>query len=134
MIPKVNELLNTTIELETQPSKNFKMYLIEEVVSGTITDLNAMEQVIYKILNTERYQYLIYSWNYGIELNDLLGEAVSYVCPEIERKVTEALIQDDRILSVDSFSFDITVKRKVQVTFTVHTIFGDVNAEKVVNY
>lgn len=134
MIPKVNELLSTTIELETQPSKNFKMYFTQEVVSGTITDLNAMEQVIYKILNTERYQYLIYSWNYGIELNDLLGEPVSYVCPEIERKVTEALVQDDRILSVDSFSFDITEKRKVRVTFTVHTIFGDVNAEKVVNY
>ena len=134
MIPKINELLSTTLELETQPSKNFKMYFAQEVVSGTITDLNAMEQVIYKILNTERYQYLIYSWNYGIELNDLLGEPVSYVCPEIERKVTEALVQDDRILSVDSFSFDITEKRKVQVTFIVHTIFGDVNAEKVVNY
>lgn len=134
MIPKINELLSTTLELETQPSKNFKMYFAQEVVSGTITDLNAMEQVIYKILNTERYQYLIYSWNYGIELNDLLGEPVSYVCPEIERKVTEALVQDDRILSVDSFVFDITEKRKVHVTFIVHTIFGDVNAEKVVNY
>jgi phage baseplate assembly protein W len=134
MIPNINELLSTTLELETQPSKNFKMYFAQEVVSGTITDLNAMEQVIYKILNTERYQYLIYSWNYGIELNDLLGEPVSYVCPEIERKVTEALVQDDRILSVDSFVFDTTEKRKVHVTFTVHTIFGDVNAEKVVNY
>jgi len=112
MIPKINELLSTTLELETQPSKNFKMYFTQEVVSGTITDLNAMEQVIYKILNTERYQYLIYSWNYGIELNDLLGEPVSYVCPEIERKVTEALVQDDRILSVDSFVFDITEKKE----------------------
>ena len=134
MIPTTNTLLNTEVELETQPSKNYKMHFAEEVINGFRDELSAMEQVIFKILNTERYQYQVYSWNYGIELLDLLGEPVSYVCPEIERRITEALVQDDRIESVDSFIFDTTEKRKVHVTFTVHTVFGDVNSEKVVNY
>ena len=90
--------------------------------------------VIYKILNTERYQYIIYSWNYGIETLDLFGEPISYVCPEIERRITEALIQDDRIESVDSFEFDYSKKGKVHVKFKVHTIYGDTEQEKVVNY
>lgn len=134
MIPTTNTILNNEMEVQEEPSKNYKMYFDEEVINGYRDELEAMKQVIFKILNTERYQYIIYSWNYGIELQDLFGEPVSYVCPELERRITEALVQDDRIESVDSFSFDITEKRKVHVTFVVHTIFGDVDAEKVVNY
>lgn len=134
MIPTTNIILNDELEVQEQASKNYKMYFEQEVINGYRDELEAMKQVIFKILNTERYQYIIYSWNYGIELQDLFGEPVSYVCPELERRITEALVQDDRIESVDSFSFDITQKRKVHVTFVVHTIFGDVDAEKVVNY
>ena len=134
MIPTVNDLLNTNLEVETQPSKNYKMHYEEEVINGFRNELSAMEQVIFKILNTERYQYQVYSWNYGIELLDLFGEPVSFVCPELERRITEALVQDDRIESVDSFSFDTSTKRTVHVTFVIHTIFGDVEAGKAVNY
>lgn len=134
MIPTTNIVLNTELEIQEQASKNYKMYFDEEVINGFRDEIEAMKQVIFKILNTERYQYIIYSWNYGIELEDLFGEPVSYVCPELERRITEALVQDDRIESVDSFSFDITQKRKVHVTFVVHTVFGDVEAERTVNY
>lgn len=134
MIPTTNTILNNELEVEEQPSKNYKMYFDEEIINGFRDELEAMKQVIFKILNTERYQYLIYSKYYGIELEDLFGEPVSYVCPELERRITEALVQDDRVESVDSFSFDIVEKRTVHVTFIVHTVFGEINAEKVVNY
>jgi hypothetical protein len=134
MIPSTNDILTTTLEVETQPSKNYKMFFTEKRINGYRDELDAMEQVIYKILNTERYQYIIYSWNYGIETLDLFGEPITYVCPEIERRITEALVQDDRINSVDSFEFDYSVKGKVHVTFCVHTIYGDIEEEKVVNY
>lgn len=134
MIPTTNTLLNTTMEFNEQPSKNYKMYFEDEVINGFRYDLDAMEQVIYKILNTERYEFVIYTHNYGVELLDLFGEPVSYVCPEIERRITEALVQDERIDSVDTFVFDLSEKRKVNVTFTVHTTFGDVETETVVNY
>ena len=133
MIPNTNDLLTTTLEVEEQPSKSFKMHLEQEVINGMTDGLDAMQQTIYMILNTERYQYIIYSWNYGIELIDLFGEPVTYVCPELERRIIEALTQDERILLVDTFSFDVSVKGKIHVTFTAHTIFGDVDAEKVVN-
>ena len=106
----------------------------EELIGGYVDKLEAMKQVVYKILNSERYEYLIYSWNYGIELKDLIGEPTSYVVAELERRITEALVQDDRIESVDSFEYDYSEKNKVSMKFTVHTIFGDFNDEKVVNY
>ena len=95
--------------------------------------MEAIKQTIFKILNTERYKYIIYSWNYGIELEDLFGQPVLFVCPEIERRVKEALLQDDRITEVDSFDFDISKRGVVSVTFTVHTIFGDLDEGMVVN-
>ena len=76
----------------------------------------------------------MYSWDYGIETIDLYGEPVSYVCPELERRITEALTWDDRIESVDNFEFNISQKGMIHVTFTVHTIFGDTEAEKEVNF
>lgn len=134
MIPSMNNILTSDIEIQTQESKNYKMYFTEKFINGYVDKLEAMHQVIYKILNTERYQYIIYSWDYGIETLDLYGEPISYVCPEIERRITEALIQDDRIQSIDNFEFDYSEKGKLYVTFCVHTIYGDLQEERVVNY
>ena len=91
-----------------------------------------MKQTIFRILSTERYQYIIYPWYYGIETLDLYGEPVTYVCPELERRITEALVQDDRIKSVDEFAFEID-GHAVTVSFTVHTVFGDIQTEKEVD-
>ena len=134
MIPSTNTILSTDLEVNTQPSKDYKLHIERNTINGLCDELEAMKQIIYKILNTERYKYIMYSWNYGIELLDLYGEPVRFVCPELERRITEALIQDDRIESIDNFEFDTSKKRTVKVTFTVHTIFGNVESEKVVNF
>ena len=134
MIPSTNNILSKNVKVETQPSKNYKMHFEYNKISGVCDQLEAMQQVVYKILNTERYQHIIYSWNYGIELLDLYGEPINYVCSEVQRRITEALIQDDRINSVDNFEFDLSERKTVKVNFTVHTIFGGLEEEKVVNY
>ena len=133
MIPSGNKVLTTTIDVVKQPSKQYRMNLNNNRILGTCDNLEAVKQSVFKILNTERYEYLIYSWNYGIELKDLYGQPPMYVCPEIERRVKEALSQDDRITSIDNFEFDILKKGVVSVSFTVHTIFGDMDEEMVVN-
>ena len=133
MIP-ANSFLSEDIEIETQPSLNYRMIFDKDSVIGTVDERDAMKQVIFKILNTERFNYYIYSQNFGIELNDLLGEPLSFVCAELEDRITEALIQDDRIESVSDFNFDCPRKGEVLATFTVHTIFGDVTAERKVNF
>ena len=134
MIPSGNTILTTNFKVVVQPSKQHRMDSDRSLILGTCDGLDAVKQSIFKILNTERYQYLIYSWNYGIELMDLYGQPLMYVCPEIERRVKEALLQDDRITGVDNFEFNTAKKGVVSVTFTVHTFFGDVNEEMVVNF
>lgn len=134
MIPSTTAFLEQDFEIIEQPTHTYKMNLESNLIRGYTDGQEAMKQAIYKILNTERYQYVMYSWNYGIELLDLYGEPVSYVCPELERRITEALTWDDRIQTVDNFEFNISKKGEILVTFTAHTVFGDVVAEKVVNF
>lgn len=134
MIPSTTAFLEQDFEITEQPTHTYKMNLESNLIRGYTDGQEAMKQAIYEILNTERYQYVMYSWNYGIELLDLYGEPVSYVCPELERRITEALTWDDRIQSVDNFEFNISKKGEILVTFTAHTVFGDVVAEKVVNF
>ena len=132
--PSSAEFFGDNFEIGEQPSKTHKMDLREMTVRGYTDELEAMRQAVYKILMTERFQYIMYSENYGIETVDLYGREISYVCPELERRIIEALTWDERIDGVDNFSFDTSVKGVVHVFFTVHTVFGDIDAEREVSF
>ncbi|WP_270942521.1 DUF2634 domain-containing protein [Romboutsia lituseburensis] len=127
MLPKDVDYTLFDFEIKIQPSKTFQIK--ENRIIGICDKLDALKQSIDLILSIERYKYPIYSWNYGIELNDLYGEHISYVIPELERRIKESLLQDDRIKDVDSFTFKIT-KNTVYTTFLVHSIYGDISVEK----
>lgn len=134
MIPSTTAYLEQDFELEEQPTYTHKMNLEGKLIRGFTDELDAMRQAIFKILSTERYQFVMYSGDYGIELLDLYGQPVSYVCPELERRISEALLWDERIESVTDFEFDIPKKGVIHVSFTAHTVFGDVRAEREVNF
>lgn len=118
---------------EEQNTETYKMHISLETINGKTDEQEAMMQAIYKILNTERYAYPIYSDNYGIELIDLIGEDAEWVCPELQRRIEEALLQDERIKEVSDFDFTIE-DDKIHVSFTASTIFGDTTVIKEVKY
>ena len=101
-------------------------------IMGYVDEVEAMKQAIEKILCTERYQYIIYSWNYGVETADLYGMPSDYVVSELTERITEALVQDTRITDVSDFVFDTNNKHSIECKFTVQTIFGDIKAQKEV--
>ena len=131
MIPK-NDGLVPDMEYEEQPSHTFAMNMQKEEVKGYCDDLEAMRQAVFLILSIERYSCSLVSWNYGVELEDLFGMPTTYCIPEIERRITEALLQDDRITKVYNFTFDVPKKGVIHTTFSVDTNVGTVDAEKEV--
>lgn len=133
MIPSTTGYLDEDFEIEIEPSKNYKMDLNGETVRGFCDGLEAMKQTVFRILQTERYAFTIYSWDYGIETMDLYGMPLSYVCPELERRITEALLMDDRITEVTDFEHDLTKKGVVHTSFRVVTIFGEFDSEREVD-
>lgn len=131
MIPQLQDI-KQDFTFAQLPTNTLKMDNDTRLIAGYVDGLEAMEQAIRIIRSTERYKYVIHSWNFGVELLDLFGQPIPYVLPEIKRRIREALLQDDRILSVDNFTFQ-TEKNKVFTAFTVTTIFGAVEIEKVVD-
>lgn len=101
-------------------------------IDGYVDGIEALIQTIYLILSTERYQFVIYSWDYGVELLDLYGQSMPYVMAELPRRIKEALIMDDRINNVTNFKFTVN-KRALLVEFTVVSNLGNISMNMGVN-
>lgn len=133
MIPTQEvELDMARIEQRRMPSLTWKIHEERAEVRGTVDELEAVKQAVSKILQTERYRYAIYDWNYGVELEDLYGKNVSYVIPELKKRIEDGLLADDRVTAVTDFSF-VQEKGSVTAVFQVHTIFGEMIAERTVD-
>lgn len=125
MLPDTVSLVSFDLSSESEtPSKTYGLaYESDGHFKGYQDELEAMKQAIFKILQTERFRHLIYSWNYGIELADLFGMPVPYVFAELPRRISEALMADDRIQKV--YDFDLSHDAgNVLCKFSVDTIFG----------
>ncbi len=110
-----------------KPSKTYR--LTGDRVEGKTDGKAAMLQAIDLALSTERWRYLIYSGDYGIELDELFGKSRPYVAADLERRITEALLEDDRITAVENFQISFSGDAAT-VTCTAATIFGDINVER----
>lgn len=110
----------------SMPTLTYRIDLKNNRTQNWVDGQEAMKQAIFKILQTERYRhYKVYSDNYGIELVDLIGMPKAFVIAEVERRIREALLWDERILAVKNFTFESN-KSSVLVQFQCDTIFGQV--------
>ena len=132
MIPATGGFLEQDFAVSEQPDMTYRMNIQDEEVSGFADGIEAVKQSVFRMLNTERSKYVIYPWWYGIETMDLYGEPVTDVCPELERRVREALAVDARVLDVTDFEYDLGTKGVVHASFTVRTVYGEIRADKEV--
>lgn len=108
--------------ISPKPSKTYR--LNGNHIEGYVDGKQAVEQAVDLALSIERFYHIIYSGDYGVELAELMGKPRSYVKGDIERRITEALMEDDRIKGIKDFALrfegDVAF-----VSFTVMSIFGD---------
>lgn len=127
MIPTLNILTQEITETK-YPNRTYGIAMESNRMSGYVDDLEAVKQAIYLILSSHRYQHIIYSWDYGIELLDLIGKPMPYVMSELPRRIIEALTQDNRIVDVVDFKFKRN-RNQLHTTFTVITDIGNISTE-----
>jgi hypothetical protein len=128
-----NVLLNEDMEDTPQPSLTYKLDLVNGRIGSVVVDgLDAVKQAVIKILSTIRFENLIYSDNYGSEadVGAVRGRAVFET--EVERWTREALLQDDRIVSVTNFRFNYDGDA-VLVLFDVESDYGNYTDRLEVN-
>lgn len=88
-------------------------------------EIDAYRVWVTKCLLTERYRYLAYSTDFGVEIERIIRENYprGIAESELERTIKEALLMDNRTVSVRGFSF-AWEGDAVYVDFYVEHIYG----------
>lgn len=86
----------------------------------------AIKVWVYKAILTPRYNYSIYSWDYGSELLDLIGKAYtpSLTKSEAKRYIEEALLINPYILEVNVVDTDFK-DGVLSANVKIVTIYGE---------
>lgn len=121
------------IEEEVMPGLTWKLDEERGVIEQRLDGLEALKQALGLILRTERMEFEIYSADYGAELTELFGQPIPLVYVNLEENVKEALLQDDRVESVENFQFIRSGKHTVLMTFTVITAEDTLDMDLEVN-
>lgn len=115
-----------------ETSRTYAIDFTEGKATGFVDGLDAIKQAVYKILQTDRFAFLIYDANYGSEVEGLQGRSEGYVRSEIDRRIREALLEDDRISAIEDMNIVINGDEAL-VTFRVVSTYGDYRDEVMVN-
>ena len=112
---------------ETQPYREYGLDFETGQLTGKIVEgLEAVKVWVWLALQTPRYRYYVYSWNYGQEYEDLIGKGYSrdYILSELERMTEECLTVNSYITGIRDFLAEFEGE-KVNIMFTILTDFGD---------
>ncbi len=132
MIPTGGSITNESIEYAEQPSLTWKLDAEKERIVGRLDGLESVKQAASKILQTQRFRHLIYTPDYGAELDKLIGMPPAFVKSEATRMLQEALTQDDRITGVENVQ--VTVARdSLLIEFTLVSNYGNLEMSQEVS-
>ncbi|CEO27180.1 DUF2634 domain-containing protein [Paraclostridium sordellii] len=131
MIPNFKFIVSE-IEDNFQSSKTYKIDNFNRRIITKIDELDAVKQSVFKILQTERFENIIYDDNYGVELMGYIGKPKEFVKSDIERSIKEALLIDERILGIENFKIINENKDILEIEFKVNSIFGNIHFESAV--
>ena len=106
---------------ESLPTNTFLVNA--DQIAGMNDGLEAMRQAVEIILTTKRFNYQIYSSNFGSDFEDLIGEYPDYIESTLPERVRDAFSVDDRILREENYIFT-REGDTLLVTFDVVTVFG----------
>ena len=85
----------------------------------------AIKVWIYKAIKTNRYQHEIYSWDYGCEIESLIGKGfeVGFIKSETQRYIEEALLINPYITKINKI--DVEFNKDILTAYVdLETVYG----------
>lgn len=126
------EELDEDFEVETETSYNPRQGKSEYI--GFVDGLEALVQYINYQFGVERYLYSnIFDDSFGLQTADLIGEERDYIEGELDLRIREMLLCDERILDISDISYTETEKGSLIAKFTIYTIWGSKVIEQEVS-
>lgn len=123
MIPSNRNLIVTQIG-QNEVTRTYKVDSYDKRIIGTTDGQPAIEQAILKNFDTERFAYVIYSKNYGIELEKYIGKDYDFIRSDLQRAIEECLLVDARIYSINNLQFTQEGLDYMSITMDIETEQG----------
>lgn len=126
-------------ELEDEgelPTRTYCLDLDEGRIVGMIDGKEALQQAIRKAIITPRFKCLIYSDQYGSEVEDAIivkDASDDFIQSAIEGFIRDALSADTRILEIGEVTADLEGD-SCWIFFSCSTIYGELDIEEEVGY
>lgn len=127
MLPKtsIDETVNEKKERKTKTiGLDFENKCFGEMIDG----IEALKQAVYLSLRTKRYEYPIFSHNYGTNYEGVFEEGYMTAIGKLKNAIEDSLLCDDRILNVNDFEFEKKGKT-IWVKFTIRSVYGEIGYE-----
>nr|DAV32494.1 MAG TPA: Protein of unknown function (DUF2634) [Caudoviricetes sp.] len=124
---QINEEKNQLLDVPKEYGIDFATgQLTGKIVEGK----EAIKVWIWNCLKTQRFRYPIYSWDYGTDLEQYIGQTVSeeFLNADCEDEIREAMLVNPYITDIEDFTADFRSAR-LNISFTAVTKFGDAEVE-----
>lgn len=125
-LPQSSIDLSHGIVFQDQPSLTWIADPVTKRLRGRGDGWEAVRQAVEVIVNVERFHWQIYSPNFGTDLEGLIGGDPGFVASELQRRLSDAFLPDNRILGISDFSYTF-LDAVLTARVTVSTVFGPVN-------
>ena len=117
--------LQNGVVFEQQPDLTWYINKDAERIQGETDGYTAVKQAVEIILNVERFRWQIYSPSSGMQWNGLIGQDPGYVSAEVQRRMLDALLMDDRVRGISNFSYTMDGD-SMYASVTVDTVYGSI--------
>lgn len=113
---------------ENQVPKEYEIDFKTGQLTGNIVEgIEAIKIWIWLALQTPRYRYYVYTWDYGNEFEDLIGQGYSeeYIEAETKRMTEDSLLINKNIQGITNFAVNME-NDTLTISFVANTIYGNV--------
>lgn len=123
--------LSTPITTQRQPSLTWYINKETNQIEGETDGLAAVRQAVEIILNCERFRWQIYQPYSGVEW-DIIGLDPGYAATMLLRRVTDALMVDDRVRGISNYQYSVE-GNVLTASMTIETVYGETQTRVEVN-
>lgn len=117
--------LSKGVEFRDQPSLTWIADPVTNRLRGRGDNYEAVRQAVEVIVSVERFRWQIYTPNFGTNFSNLLGHDPGFVASELQRRMADAFLPDNRILGIADFAYTFQ-SPVLTAAVAVNTVFGPV--------
>lgn len=128
------EIALATPEITASSIREYGFDFKKNRLTGKIVEgVDAICVWAYLALRAKRYRWVIYSWQYGEEYTNLIGNSYSeeYLKSEVRRYMEECLFENEHIKAIEDLSV-VQENEHLQIDFKLVTDVGSKEVEMYV--